>query len=322
MAHMTEVTGVPPQTLMKKLLLLSALVLGTASAQSTLRLLAPATKGGGYDTLAQNIATSLTTEKLVPNVSVYNIPGEGGVVGLREFVKSKGDPSQLVVFGFTTLGSLNLSDAPGLTLADLTPIARLTTDYEVVVVPASSPYKTLADVVNAFKGGSRVRFGGASLGSADHLFLSAILGAGRPLTWVESSGNLQALKAMYQNELDVASVSYGVANDDLKAGKLRALAISAPQRLDGVKIPTAKEQGYDAELTNWRGVFGPAGLSQAEVNRLSLLLTKMSRTATWRGLLKDQKQQSYYQSAVSFKYFVYRENDRAAKLLKDAGLKK
>lgn len=306
---------------MKKVVMMALLLMGSASAQTSFRILAPATKGGGYDTLAQNIGKTLMALKLAQNVEIYNVPGEGGVTGLRDFKRLKGDATQLVVFGFTTLGSMNLMDTPGVSLTDVTPIARLVTDYEVVVVPAGSPYKTLADVVKA---GANIRFGGASIGGADYLFLTEIL-QGRvkgPIKWVESSGNLQAIRAMYQNELDVASVSYGVAEPELKSGKLRALAISAGQRVAGIDLPTAKEQGFDAELVNWRGVFAPAGLRLEEVNKLSLMFTKLNRSSEWRALLKEQRQASFYQTAVPFKYFVERENQRVANLLHSAGIKK
>lgn len=310
---------------MKKLLLLTALALSAAaSAQGTYRILAPATTGGGYDTLARNLAKTLDTTKLASS-SVYNVPGEGGVVGLREFVKRKGEGDQLVVFGLTTIAAMQISKEGGLSLKDLTPVARLVNDYEVLIVPASSPYKTLTDLTTAFKGNPGLRFGGASVASAGHLFTGNVLQAAggnvRNLKWVPSSGNLQGIKAMLNGELDVVSSSYGVAEPDIKAGRVRALAISAPERVTGVNIPTAREQGIDAELVNWRGVFAPANLSSADKARLSSVMSRLARSKEWRTLLAQEKQNSFFQPGVSFGYFLDREAPRIQALLRDLGLR-
>lgn len=312
---------------MKNLLLTALLTLtATASAQSTYRILAPATTGGGYDTLARNLGKTLDVTRLAPNAAVYNVPGEGGVVGLREFVKLRGDEHQLVVFGLTTIAAMQTSKDGGVSLRDLTPVARLVNDYEVLIVPVGSPYRTLGDLTAAFKSNPNLRFGGASVASAGHLFTGNVLQASggnvRTLKWVPSSGNLQGIKAMLAGELDVVSSSYGVAEDDIKAGRVRALALSAPERIPGLNVPTAREQGVDAELVNWRGVFAPAGLDAAGRASLNSVVGRLARSKEWRALLVQEKQNSFYQPGVSFAYFLDREELRIKALLRDLGLTK
>lgn len=309
---------------MRHLLLLATLTTFTAAHADSFKILAPATTGGGYDTMARNLSKTLDATKLGAGSSVYNVPGEGGVVGLRDFVKKAGQGDQLVVFGLTTIAAMITSKEGGVDLKDLTPVARLVNDYEVLVVPASSPYRTLSDLTAAFKSSPGLRFGGASVASAGHLFTGNVLQASggnvRNLKWIPSSGNLQGIKAMLGGELDVVSSSYGVAEPDIKAGRIRALAISAPSRIDGVNVPTAREQGVDAELVNWRGVFAPSGLDSAERAKLSSTFSRLARSKEWRDLLVAEKQNSFYQPAATFGYFLDREVPRIQGLLRDLGL--
>lgn len=328
---------ISPHRLASRSALLAVLGLSLSSAAHAqrgdlgtgpIRILAPATKGGGYDTLAQNLASVINDGKLAPNgATVYNLPGDGGVAGMKDFAKLRGQPGNLMVFGLTTIGALSVGATPGVSIKDVTPIARLTTDYEVLVVPASSAYKTVGEVLKAQRSNpENVRFGGASSAGAGQLYIGGLIqaGGGNPasMRWVESSGNLQALKAMQAGELDAASVSYGVAEADIKSGKLRALALSAPTRVSGIDVPTAREQGLATDLVNWRGVFAPAGLSDAQLNALSELFSRVNRSTQWRTLLRDQKQASFYQPSISFGYTVDREYKRIDKLITALKLKK
>lgn len=309
---------------MKKILMLTTLALLSSAHAVSYRILAPSTAGGGYDTLARNMATALDRTALAPGSVVYNMPGEGGVVGLRTFVEQRGKSDQLVVFGLTTIASMQLTKGAPLSLKDLTPVARLVNDYEVLLVPSGSPYKSLGDLITAYKGNPNLRFGGASVGSAGHLFTGDVLKAGggniRLLKWIPSSGNLQGIKAMLGGELDVVSSSYGVAEPDIKAGRVRALALSAPEAVPGITVPTAKSQGVDAELVNWRGVFAPAGLDSEQKAKLNTVIGRMARSGDWRSLLFAEKQNSFFQPGVTFTYFLDREEARIGALLRELGL--
>lgn len=155
---------------MKKVLL-TALLLGSnaAAAAEQYTIMAPATAGGGYDTFARMMATQLETSKLSGPNTVINVPGDGGVKGLAQFAKQTGEGDKLIVFGLTTLAALNTVKGAGVTLSDVTPIARMTKDTEVLVVPVTSKYKTWQDIAAATKAGP-VKFGGASVANAGHLF--------------------------------------------------------------------------------------------------------------------------------------------------------
>ncbi|MBZ9715812.1 Bug family tripartite tricarboxylate transporter substrate binding protein [Deinococcus multiflagellatus] len=310
---------------MKTILTLTMLSLSATAAAAPFKILAPSTAGGGYDTLARNLAKAFDQTRLAPGSTVYNIPGDGGVVGLRQFTASqRGQGDQLVVFGLTTIASLQLTKDSPVSLKDLTPLARLTNDYEVLLVPATSSIRSLGDLIGAYKTTPGLRFGGASVGSAGHLFTGNVLQAGggniRTLKWIPSSGNLQAIKAMLGGELDVVSSSYGVAEPEIQAGRVRALALSAPEPVAGINVPTARSLGIDAELVNWRGVFAPSNLSSEDKARLTSTIGRLARSKEWRTLLTAEKQNSFFQPGISFSYFLDREAPRIQTLLKDLGL--
>ncbi|MBB6097168.1 putative tricarboxylic transport membrane protein [Deinobacterium chartae] len=298
---------------------------GAASAQN-IKLMAPATPGGGYDSLARNLAKILKSEKLVGDVEVYNVPGGGGTVGMAQFAKHRGDANHLMVMGMTTIGAI-YTNKTSVTMKDVTPIARLTSDFETIVVPAASNYKTFADLLAAFKAKPEsIIWGGASPGGAGHLFVGMIgqeLGINlRSIKWVSSSSNLQAAKAMLAGDLTAVTGSYSVFQDDIKAGKLRALAISAPTRIEGINVPTAKEGGVNVEISNWRGVFAPAGISARERSQLTAIFTKLARSAAWRENLAAENQNSYFQPEPAFGFFLEREQPRILALLKELDLVK
>ena len=128
-----------------------ATVLATsAAAQMELKIIAPAAPGGGWDQTARSLQQAMTAEKLVKSAQVINIPGAGGTVGLAQFVNNKGDGNTLMVNGFVMVGAILLNKSP-VNLDQVTPIARLTEETQVIVVPANSPIKNAKDLAAAVK---------------------------------------------------------------------------------------------------------------------------------------------------------------------------
>lgn len=301
------------------------LLLGQSLTLATpYQILAPASPGGGYDTLARHLSKSLNNTNISQKVNVYNIPGHGGLKGLQKFIQFKGNSHQLVVFGLTTIGAMHTMPKAAVSLQDLTPVARLVNDYEVVLVPISSKLMHLSDLIKTYKTNPKLRFGGASPASAGHMFLAGILQAGgtkiKHMNWVSSSSNLQGIQAMLENKVDVISVSLNVAINELAKGKVRALAVSSPTALPGVNIPTAKSQGINFDIANWRGVFAPAGLNEAQKLQLNSDFTKLSRSTIWRNHLTTKRQTSSFQSGLNFQYFLEKEESRIIILLNELEL--
>src|SRR3712207_1135108 len=200
--------------------------------------MAPAGPGGGWDAAARSIQQVLTQAGLVKNVQVTNVTGAGGTIGLAQFVNTaKGDPNQLMVNGITMVGAILTNKSP-VSLEQVTPIARLTGDPLVIVVPASSPHQTVQDLATAAKADpAKVTWAGGSAGGADHilaaLFTKAAGSDPAKVNYVAFSGGGEALAAMLGGKVTAGISGYGEFESQIKAGKLRALAISSGQRLAG-----------------------------------------------------------------------------------------
>ncbi|UQN09244.1 tripartite tricarboxylate transporter substrate binding protein [Deinococcus sp. QL22] len=311
-------------------ILMLAFVVGSSvqaqTARPPVRILAPATAGGGWDNTAHAVAETLKKEGLRGVSEVYNVPGKAGTLGLAEFVKLRGQANQLMMTGFVMVAGIPLNNSPYDLTTDVTPIARLTTDYEVFVVPAKSPYRDVEDLMESFKANPRsIRFGGSSAGGSGHIAVSRLAQELKiptsQIQYIPSAGGSQATKAMLGGELDVVSAGYSELEDFIKSGQVRGLAISAPEAVDGINLPTFVEKGLDVDVSNWRGIVAPAGISTAERNQLTLLMTKMVRTRTWQQQLTQNKWNPYFASGDTFGRFLRTQRSYVAQLLKDLNIK-
>src|SRR6185295_7361339 len=286
-----------------------ATVLATsAAAQMELKIIAPAAPGGGWDQTARSLQQAMTAEKLVKSAQVINIPGAGGTVGLAQFVNNKGDGNTLMVNGFVMVGAILLNKSP-VNLSQVTPIARLTEETQVIVVPANSPIKDAKDLAAAVKKDvARVTFAGGSAGGADHIMAGMFVGAagGDPskVNYVPFSGGGESLAAIMGGRVTAGISGYGEYEGQIKAGKLRAIGVTAPQRRPGVDVPTFKEQGIDLVLTNWRSVVGAPGLSDAQKKTLAELVDKLAKSNAWKELLKQKGWDDAYLPADAFAKFL------------------
>ena len=220
-------------------------------------------------------------------VTVENVPGAGGAVGLAQLVdQEKGKGNVLMVNGLVMVGAI-LTNKSAVTLDMTTPIARLTGEYEVIVVPAASELKTLADLVAKLKADpGSVAWGGGSAGGTDHILAGLIAKAAgadvSKLNYVPFSGGGEALAAVMGGHVVAGISGYSEWAGQIKSGELRALAISAPERLAGIDIPTLKEQGVDVDLANWRAIVAPPGLDERRRRRCSTRSTRRSRAMPGR----------------------------------------
>lgn len=299
----------------------------SALAQQELKLMAPAAPGGGWDTTARSIQQVLTQSGLAKSVQVTNVTGAGGAVGLAQFINgAKGDSSQLMVNGLVMIGALLTNKSP-VNLDQVTPIARLTGDPLVVVVPANSPHKTITDLAAAVKADvAKVTWAGGSAGGTDHilaaLFTKAAGADASKVNYVAFSGGGEALAAMLGGRVTAGVSGYNEFESQIKAGKLRALAVSAGKRLEGVDTPTLKEQGIDIELVNWRAVMGGPGLSAEQRKSLTDLMEKMVKTKEWAEVLKARGWEDYFLTGDAFVTFIKKEQASVGDILRSVGLVK
>jgi putative tricarboxylic transport membrane protein len=306
--------------------LMAALLLtAPAAAQMELKIMAPAAPGGGWDQTARAIQQALVAEKLVRNAQVVNVPGAGGSVGIAQFVAgAKGDGNQLMVNGFVMVGALLLNKSP-VTLDAVTPIARLTEETEVIVVPANSPIKTAQDLAAALKADvAKVTFAGGSAGGADHIVAALFAGkAGADaskVNYIPFSGGGESLAAILGAKVTAGISGYGEYEGQIKAGKMRAIGVTSPQRLPGVDIPTFREQGIDLVVTNWRSVFAPPGISAEQRKTLTDLVGKMAKSKSWADILKQKGWDDALLTGEAFESFIKAEQIRVKDVLVSVGL--
>lgn len=310
---------------------LAALVFGwagTAFAQvSDLKILAPAAPGGGWDQTARSMQQALTQGGIVKSVQVTNVPGAGGTIGIVQFVNSaKGDGNQLMVNGYVMVGAILTNKAP-VGLDQTTPIARLTAEYEAIVVPADSPIKTAKDLAAAVKADpAKVTWAGGSAGGVDHiaaaLFTKAAGADPTKINYVPFSGGGEALAAILGGKVTAGISGYGEFESQIKTGKLRLVGVTSPNRLPNVDGPTLKEGGVDLEIANWRSVVAPPGITDAQKKALIDTVDKMVKSKEWAEILKAKGWDDAYLSGDAFAKFLADEQARTKEILTSVGLVK
>jgi putative tricarboxylic transport membrane protein len=296
----------------------------SAQQLKSLKIIAPANPGGGYDQLARAIQDALNAEKLASGVQVTNIIGGGGTIGLAQFVTSKERDPVLLVAGLGMVGAI-ITNKAAVTLDQVTPLARLQGEYQPLFVSASSPIKTLEDLLNKFKENpGSVSWGGFAPGSPDHILSGLVVkGAGgdvKKMNYIPVGTGGEMLPLVMSGKVTVATGGLNEVAGQFKAGKLRAIGISSPDRLPGVDIPTFKEQGLDVTLVNWRGLMAPATISASDKQVVEDTIRKMTESETWKKTLQQREWIGLYMPSAEFATFVKEEQARIGAILKDLGL--
>jgi len=307
-------------------LLATGLATGHALA-ADYKIMAPAAPGGGWDQTARSMQSTLQDEKISGNVQVTNVPGAGGAIGLAQFVnQAKGDPSQLIVSGYVMLGALLTNNSP-VTLDQVTPIARLTGEYEAIVVPANSDIKDLQGLVEKLKADpGAVAWGGGSAGGTDHITVGLIAKASgvdpTKINYIAFSGGGEALAAILGGQVTAGISGYSEFESQVKAGQLRLLGISSDARIDGIDAPTFKEAGTDVSIQNWRMVAAGPDLTPEQKAAVSADIEKMAKSATWQKTLADKGWADTYLAGDEFDAELKKDTEATETILKDIGLVK
>jgi len=296
-----------------------------AQAIGTLKMMIPANPGGGWDQTGRSLAAAMQSAKVVGSVQFENKGGAAGTPGLAQFINTaKGDPGAMMVGGMVMVGGIVLNKSP-VDLSMVTPIARLTSEYLVVVVPAGSPHKSMADLVNAFKADpGKVAWNGGSAGGSDHILIGLIARAvgvePSKINYIASKGGGDQVANIVGGHVTAGVAGLGEFAEHIKGGRMRALAVSAPGKLDG--IASLKEQGIDVVLGNWRGVFGAPGISTAQRDALIGAVKTATESAAWKETLAKMGWESVFLSGDEYRKFVEDDTRRIRGILESLGLAK
>jgi len=311
---------------MRAILLVAGLLLSAASAaQPSLKMMIPANPGGGWDQTGRSLAAAMQSAKLVSSVQFDNKGGAAGTIGLAQFVnQSKGDPNAVIIGGMVMVGGIIMNKSP-VTLKQVTPVARLTSEWEVIVVPAQSPHKTLAQLLASFKENpGKVSWGGGSAGGTDHILIGLVakaIGADpKKINYVAFKGGGEAVAAILGGHVTAGVSGLGEFAEHIKSGKMRALAVSAPSKVDG--IASLKEQKVNVELGNWRGIFGAPGITAQQRDALVKLIKTALETPAWKETAGKLGWSTEFLGGDDYRKFLEQDQQRVGAILESLGLRK
>jgi putative tricarboxylic transport membrane protein len=306
--------------------LAATLALPMAAQAADYTIMAPAAPGGGWDQTARAMADAMSAAG-IGNAQVINVPGAGGTIGLAQFAnESAGNPNQLIVGGYVMVGAI-LTNASPVTLADVTPIARLTGEYEVIVVPTNSPIQDAGDLADALKADpGAVSWAGGSAGGTDHitagLFAKAVGVDPTLVNYIAFSGGGEALASVMGGQTTVGISGYGEFQAQVEAGALRVIGVSAPERIAVVDAPTFVEAGVDVVVQNWRMVAAPKGLTDEQVAAITADIEAMVNSDSWKATLESKGWLNTYLAGADFDAALAAEIAATEGILKDIGLVK
>ncbi|AVT28488.1 C4-dicarboxylate ABC transporter substrate-binding protein [Plantactinospora sp. BC1] len=295
----------------------------------TIQLMAPAAPGGGWDSTARALQKTLTDGKLVTeSVEVTNVTGAGGTLGLSQLVtKNRGDAHHLMVTGLVMIGGVLTNKSP-VNLGQTTPIATLTAEQEVIVVPANSKYTTLQQLMADAKANpGSINWGGGSAGGTDQILVGLLAKAAgadpKAMKYVAYSGGGESKAALLSGDLTAAVSGASEYADLVGGGQVRALAVSGATAIDvgaGKPTPTIKESGYDVELMNWRGLVAAPGIKDGERAAIIELVDRLHASEQWKQTLAAQKWDDFYRSGAEAEAFFAQESKRITDVLTEIGL--
>ncbi|GAB3163373.1 tripartite tricarboxylate transporter substrate-binding protein [Myceligenerans halotolerans] len=301
---------------------------GDDAAIDELSIVVPAAPGGGWDQTGRALQADLQAEGLVGRATVTNVDGAGGTVGLANIANAT-DPHTLLVMGLVMVGAVETNESQA-RIEDTTPIARLTEEQEVIVVPKESPYETLDDLVaDIEENGKDVTVTGGSAGGADHIVAGMLLKAAGMaeedvadnLNYVAYSGGGESLAALLGNKVDAGISGVAEYAEQVEAGELKALAVSGEERVAALPdTPTITESGYDVVLTNWRGVVAPGDIDDADREALTAAVTEMAESDAWAGTLDEYGWDDAFLADDEFDTYLTGNIAEIQAVLQDIGL--
>ena len=287
----------------------------SALAGANIKMMIPANPGGGWDTTGRALGKALQDAKVADTVTFDNKGGAAGALGLAQFVNgSKGDPNAMMVMGQVMLGGI-ITGKPPVNLSTATPLARLTSEYNVFVLPANSPFKNMKEVIEQLKmDPGSVKWGGGSRGSTEHIAAAMIareVGVdASKINYVAFRGGGEATAAILGGNVTIGGSGYSEFAEYIAAGKMKAVAVTSGTRLKGVNVPTLKEQDINVEIGNWRGVYGAPGITPDQAKALIDMVVKATKSKAWAEALEKNNWTPAVLTGAEFAKFV--DNDFAS----------
>ncbi len=292
-----------------------------------IKLVVPSGAGGSTDTAARIMAINIQDHIGQP-IIVVNKKGASGGIGINYALKAKPDGYLLMegmIGGHVLHPAMNTST--GYTPADYTPIAMTQMNPNVLVVRADSPYKSLKDLLAGIKANpGKLKFSHAGAGSIHffgiHLLLKKANLGNDSAVAVPYKGGKKSMAGLLRGEADFHQTNLVSAIDFIKAGKVRALAVTTKKRLKGFPdVPTYAEQGYpEVDIFGWRGVIGPKGLPQPIVDKWAKAVQDTMKRKGWKKMVKAVGDVPRYMGPEEFKKHIDSDFKRYRQMATDLGI--
>ncbi|WP_332778137.1 Bug family tripartite tricarboxylate transporter substrate binding protein [Polaromonas sp.] len=272
-----------------------------------LRLVIPANPGGGWDQTGRALGASLVAAGVVDDIEYENKGGKGGTIGLAYYAeKYSNDPNTLLMGGMVMVGAVALQK-PAVDMTRIQPVARLTSDYLVVVVAADSPIRTISDLAARMRASPKdVPVAGGSAGGVDHMFAGVFARGSRSkpedLVYLPFAGGAEVVQAVLTGKAVAGVSGYSEFSEQLSSGKLRAIGVSSKRPVFG--IPSIREQGVDVDMANWRGVFTGQGVSAARQAEMVEAVKQATSHESWLKVLKQNRWEASWLSGSNFNSFI------------------
>ncbi|MCI2285706.1 tripartite tricarboxylate transporter TctB family protein [Colwellia sp. MSW7] len=286
----------------------------------------PSNPGGGWDQLGRFLQRSITQEKLSPrSIEVVNKGGAGGIIALAELVSTfDANPYKLMVTGFGMTGASIMHNSE-FNLQSTTPIARLTGEFQAIGVPFDSPFKTLEDLMDAFKKDpQKIIWGGGSAGGADHLFINLLankMGINpQDINYVAFTGGGEATAALMGGQVIAGVSGYSEWGGVVEANRVRLLGISSTTRIVHPDITTFAEIGIDVDFQNWRAIVAAPNITKEQRQYLINLISKARNSATWEDIIKRNNWQDSFLTGDDFTQFIIKDRKQTQYIVEQGGL--
>lgn len=295
-----------------------------SETRNSLTLFVPSAPGGTWDRIARELQRAMKENDVVLKTQVINLSGGAGTLGLNQLIQMDGQNDVLMLTGTVMLGGVEVNDAKN-NVTDATPIARIVEDYQAIFVPADSPHKNLAGLVKAWKADpSGTAIGGGAIGGTDSLIASSLakeIGIDpKAINYIPFSGGGQVLPALLSHTVDAAIGGYAEFEDQVEAGKLRALGLTAPKPQPGIDVPTLQEEGINLYLPNWQGLLAAPGISEEDRQELSQIVKETLATSEWREALERNRWTDVQLFDDAFADVIASEKERISALIEESGM--
>jgi tripartite-type tricarboxylate transporter receptor subunit TctC len=295
---------------------------GATYPNGPVSVIVPYGAGGGTDSVARALVDS-SKGSFSDGIAVENRTGGGGSVGMSYGMHSKAN-GQIVTMVTVELVTLPHTGTGGdINYKNFEPIMMVNSAYSAITVPASSPYNSLEDLMEAAKT-KNLKVGNSGIGAIWHLAATGLAQAGGvEFTHVPFAGAAPAITSLLGDHIDAVSVSYAEVASQIDAGALKCLAVLAPNRLPAIpNIPTAKEIGYDISIGTWRGLAVPVGTPKTTVDFLVNTFSTAANSDQFKKFMKNTNNDIEILDAQAFGDKLVKDNLMFKSLIESIGLAK